>query len=83
MSASFGSGRLQSSGGNEMFQKTGAGSANSMPTSVIPWASFFPTKTTLQGISSAVFAWIIDICWARTTWVAKCTMHPCALTNTV
>src|ERR1700690_710850 len=72
----------QSSGGNAIRQKSGDGSENSMPTSILP-ASFWPMKETMQGSSSAVLGFTMAICCARPTLFVIFTMQPFAFTATV
>src|SRR5690348_18287023 len=72
----------QSSGGNEMRQKRGEASANSMPTSVFP-PSFLPMKITVQGSSSVVRGFRSKSFCVRTTGACKRSKQPLALTETV
>src|SRR5579859_482269 len=72
----------QSSGGKAMRQKSGDGSVNSTPISVLP-PSFCPTNVTVQGSSSTVFLFISEISSPRATGFVIRRLQPCALTDTV
>jgi hypothetical protein len=77
-----GAGTTQSSGGNAMRQKSGAGEVKSTPTWPLP-PDAGPRYATLQSCSSCVTRFFMRNACPFTTFAVSATMAPCAFTTIV